>query len=337
MSGVFGAAAGPQGATSGAFWHRALFYRGDGEYLAAATRFIRAGLAGGEAVAVAVPPDRLELLRGALGPDAAAVHFTDMATEGRNPGRIIPGVLRAFCDTRPGGRVRIIDEPVWPGRTALEYAACIQHEALTNAAFDDCPVTILCPYDGSRLSAGILADARVTHPVVIESGRERPSALFAPERAAAAYNTPLPLPPHAPRLDFDSQGLRGARQFAMRVAKDFGVDPTRLDDLALTVSELTTNSVLHGGGEGVIRLWAENGRLACDVRDGGRIGDPLAGRVEPPIGRPGGRGLLMVHQLADLVRDHTGPDGTAIRCYFALPEAGQYADPRNGPREHPPG
>ncbi|MFC4031910.1 anti-sigma factor RsbA family regulatory protein [Streptomyces polygonati] len=308
-----------------AFSHRAFFYRGDSEYLADATAFVRAGLAAGEPVAAAVPPDRLALLRAALGEDAAGVHFTDMAMVGRNPGRIIPGVFTAFCDAQPPGRVRIIDEPVWPGRTPLEYPACVQHEALTNAAFHGRPVTILCPYDGARLPSEVLADARVTHPVVIERGREQVSAHYAPERAAASYNIPLPAPPHAVSLDFDGQGLRGARQFAVRIAGGFGVDETRLDDLALTVSELTTNSVLHGGGYGVIRLWAENGQLACEVKDRGRISDPLAGRLEPPVGRPGGRGLLMVHQLADLVRDHTGPEGTAIRCYFALlPEGGQY-------------
>ncbi|WNI14513.1 anti-sigma factor RsbA family regulatory protein [Actinacidiphila sp. ITFR-21] len=303
-----------------AFAHPALFYRGDAEYLAGTTAFVRAGLAVGEPVAAAVPPDRLALLRAALGADAAGVRFTDMAAAGRNPGRIIPGVLRAFCDAQPPGRrIRIVGEPVWPGRTDLEYPACVQHEALTNAAFHGCPVTILCPYDAERLTARALADARATHPAVIEGGRERTSAGYAPERAAASYNTPLAVPPYADRLTFDREGLRGAREFAVRVAGGLGLRGTRLDDVALAVSELTTNSVLHGGGSGVIRLWAEDGRLACEVRDGGRIGDPLAGREVPPPGRPGGRGLLMVHQLADLVRQYTGPDGTAIRCYFDPP------------------
>jgi hypothetical protein len=30
----------------------------------------------------------------------------------------------------------------------------------------------------------------------------------------------------------------------------------------------------------------------------------------------GGRGILMVNHLADLVRVHTGPDGTSIRVYM---------------------
>ena len=32
-----------------------------------------------------------------------------------------------------------------------------------------------------------------------------------------------------------------------------------------------------------------------------------------------GRGLFLVNQFADLVRLHTGPDGTTMRAYFGLP------------------
>ncbi|WP_308190634.1 sensor histidine kinase [Streptomyces sp. HPF1205] len=304
-----------------AFSHPALFYRGDDEYLDATVAFVRQGLAVGEPVAVAVPAPRLALLRTALGGSADAVHFTDMSAAGRNPGRIIPGVLRAFCDTRGPGPVRIIGEPVWPGRSELEYPACAQHEALINMAFHGRAATILCPYDARALAPGVLADAWATHPVVIENGSERRSRAYAPEHVVAAYNTPLPEPRHPAVFAFDDERLREAREFAVRVAAGFGAGRTGLEDLSLAVAELTTNSVLHGGGSGEIRLWAEDGHLVCEVRDRGRLADPLAGRRVPPPGRPGGRGLLMVNHLADLVRTQTGPRGTVIRAYLALPAA----------------
>lgn len=113
--------------------------------------FIRDGLAAGEPVAVAVPGPNLRLIVAELGTDAEQVRLLDMTQVGRNPGRIIPGVLRAFADAHPGERVRIIGEPIWVGRTGTEYPACAQHEALINLAFTGQPVTILCPYDADTL------------------------------------------------------------------------------------------------------------------------------------------------------------------------------------------
>ncbi|EFL27820.1 putative regulator of sigma factor [Streptomyces himastatinicus ATCC 53653] len=153
------------------FVHPALFYRDDEDYLAGTLPFVLDGLRAAEPVAVAVPGANLRLLRTALGRDGERVRFLDMAEAGRNPGRIIPTVLRDFADRHPGGRVRIIGEPVWAGRTAAEYGPCVQHEALINLAFTGRAVTILCPYDTGGLDTDALADAWLTHPVVIEDGR----------------------------------------------------------------------------------------------------------------------------------------------------------------------
>lgn len=95
------------------FVHPALFYRGTEQYTAGTVPFLEEGLAAGEAVAVAVPGPNLELIKAELGASAAEVTLLDMTRAGRNPGRIIPGVLRAFADAHPAGRVRIIGEPIW--------------------------------------------------------------------------------------------------------------------------------------------------------------------------------------------------------------------------------
>ncbi|WOX17060.1 anti-sigma factor RsbA family regulatory protein [Streptomyces sp. N50] len=300
------------------FVHPALFYRGEEQYTAGTVPFVRAGLAAGEAVAVAVPGPHLELIRAGLGSGADGVRFLDMSEVGRNPGRIIPGVLRAFADAHDGGgRVRIIGEPIWPGRTALEYPACVQHEALINSAFQEREVTILCPYDADRLEPGVLADARATHPVVIDEGAQLPSSAYDPQRVIARYNEPLPHPPGAASIVFDAGELPKSRYFAVQEAERLGLAGLRLQDLTLAVAELTTNSVLHGGGSGTLRIWAEDERIVCEVRDHGRLTDPMAGRRPPSRDQPGGRGLLLVHYVADLVRVHTAADGTTIRFYLA--------------------
>lgn len=299
------------------FAHPALFYRGHEQYVAGTVPFVLDGLAADEPVAAAAPEAQLKLIRDELGSAADAVHFVDMPETGRNPGRIIPGVLRAFADRHPGKRVRIIGEPIWLGRTALEYPACVQHEALINTAFHGRDATILCPYDADRLDATVLADAYATHPLVIEDGRALASPTYDPDQTVARYNEPLAPPPAGAVLTFDTEGLVAARHFAVLQAKGLGLTGTRLEDLALVVAELTTNSLVHGGGSGTVWVWAAGQQLVCQVHDGGTLADPLAGRRPPEHGQRGGRGLLLVHHLADLVRVHTSDAGTTIRCYLS--------------------
>ncbi|MET9440270.1 sensor histidine kinase [Streptomyces sp. NPDC006610] len=301
------------------FVHPALFYAGEQEYVDGTVPFVRDGLAAGEPVAVAVPGKNLDLIRDGLGDVAGAVRFLDMREAGRNPGRIIPGVLRAFADAQPPGRrVRIIGEPIWAGRSADEYPACAQHEALINAAFTGRRVTILCPYDVRRLEERVLTDARATHPTLIRAGQEEGSAAYDPDGVVGRYNEPLPAVPDALAFPFDATTLPLARHTATGEAARFGLEGTRLEDLALAAAELTTNSVVHGGGSGVLRVWSEGGYVVCDVRDRGRLSDPLAGRRPADRDQRGGRGLLLVNLVADLVRIHAGEDGTTIRCWFAL-------------------
>ncbi|GGL68410.1 anti-sigma regulatory factor [Streptomyces fumigatiscleroticus] len=306
----------------GPFRHPALFYGDEEEYLAGTVPFVRAGLAADEPVAVAVPGKNLERIRDALGDAAGAVRLLDMREAGRNPGRIIPAVLRAFADAqRPGRRVRIIGEPVWAGRTAAEYPACAQHEALINAAFAGRAVTVLCPYDVRRLDERVITDAHATHPTVVpagSSGRERDSAAYDPDGVVARYNEPPTAPaPDALTLRFDADSLCRARHLATAEGARLGLGGVRLDDLALVTAELVTNSVVHGGGFGELRVWGEDGYVLCEVRDAGRLTDPLAGRRPAAGEQRGGRGLLLVNLVSDLVRVHVGERGTTVRCWFA--------------------
>jgi hypothetical protein len=77
-------------ATGDPFIHEALFYRSGGEFLAETVPFVRAGLAAGEPVLVALPPIGGAWLREALGADADRARFVDITRAGRNPGRLIP-------------------------------------------------------------------------------------------------------------------------------------------------------------------------------------------------------------------------------------------------------
>ena len=164
------------------FDHCALLYRSEDEYIEWLVPFINDGLHRAEPVLVAVPGDRLALLRCALGNAAANVTMADITGFGRNPGRIIAAHL-AFVERHPDDRVRIIAEPVWAGRTAFETSACMQHEALANIALDGLNVTGLCPYDASCLDKSVLADVRLTHPQIWQGGSRKRSPEYALDHA----------------------------------------------------------------------------------------------------------------------------------------------------------
>lgn len=299
------------------FVHPALFYRSEQDYLHALIPFITDGLALGEPVAAAVPTDNLALLRENLGGDAARVRLLDMTQAGRNPGRIIAGVLRAFADTHPERHVRIIGEPIWPSRTPTEYPACVQHEALINAAFAGRDVTIVCPYDTARLAPEALADATVTHPLLWEPERQRFSEHYAPNDVIDRYNRPLDAPDHAASCTATTgPELSRVRRFIVDHAHRHGLARERVQDLELIVTEMVTNSLLHAGTPGIVHIWPDEDYVICQVSDTGRLNDPLAGRRPPASGQLGGLGLLLVNDLADLVRTHTSDTGTTIRVYL---------------------
>ncbi|WP_245972173.1 sensor histidine kinase [Actinoplanes lutulentus] len=303
------------------FDHPGLLYRTPGEYRRGTAAFARAAVAAGDAVLVAVPGDNLTMLRDELADLGTAVRFADMAVDGRNPGRIIPCVLLAFAAEHAGRRVSIIGEPIWPGRSTVEYPACAAHEAMINAVFAGRDAAILCPYDASELDRTRLHDAWRTHPVMIVGGARRPSPWYVdPYRTAEGFNQPLPeVPSRAGTLSFTQVAeLSRVRRFVAARAGAAGLPAERADDLTIALNELAENSLAHTGAGAAISVWDEAGMLVCQVDDSGHLADPLAGRIPPASSSEGGRGLILAHQLCDLVRIHARPDGTSIRIHMSL-------------------
>jgi anti-sigma regulatory factor (Ser/Thr protein kinase) len=302
----------------GTFRHEALFYAGIDEFLAATVPFVADGVAAGEAVLVVVSADKIERMRAELNGDAAAVRFADMAVVGHNPARIIPA-WRQFLDDNGGGRrpVRGIGEPIWSGRSEDELVECQRHEALLNYAFDGSGGwQLLCPYDTSTLAADVIAEASGTHPHVVADGSQQTSVIYRDD-AAEPFDRPLPSPPRSAKtFAFDATTLEQARRFVAGYAASRELAAARRDDLAVAVMELMANSLRHGGGQGVLRVWHEDDRMACQVTDHGWLADPLAGRVRPSTELERGRGLWMVNHLCDLVQIRSSPTGTVVRAWL---------------------
>jgi anti-sigma regulatory factor (Ser/Thr protein kinase) len=310
----------PPPAKLGAFRHEALFYRGEDEFLAGTVPFVREGVAAGEPVLVAVHPDKAELIAAELNGEAEGVQFVDMPELGHNPARIIPAwrdfVADHLSDDAP---VRGIGEPIWPGRSGEELIECGRHEWLLNLAFaGSSPWRLLCPYDADRLDPSALETACVTHPYLVDQGNTRTSRAYRdPLTDADPFNEPLAPPPSdADELWFTRDDLPAIRRLVSRRAQEAGLDELSTGDLLVAVTEVATNSVRYAGARGRFSVWRDDGRLLCDVRDGGVLSDPLVGRTRPEPSWARGRGLWLANQFCDLVQIRSGEDGNVVRLHM---------------------
>ena len=302
------------------FHHEAVFYTSDDEYLDGLFADICEAVDGDGAVLVAVSEAKARLLRDALGDRVDRVQFTDMERLGRNPACIIP-VWREFIrDAGPGPLVGV-GEPVWAGRSDAELVECrASRVAAQPRVRRAAAVALAVPVRRRGARPGRPEGARHTHPQWSRTAIPAAQRSLRPargghgvgRRAAAAVAPALPSSP------FTDRDLALVRTFVTERARAAGFDDDRLSDLVLAVNELATNSMRHGGGHGVLRTWEEDGTFLFEVRDGGRIDDPLAGRERRPDARGGGRGLWLVNQLCDLVQVRSSQAGNVVRLHMSL-------------------
>lgn len=300
--------------------HQLTFYDDVGGFLASTMPFLREGLEANEPILIALGPRKTELLRGELGADAGRVAFADIEGFGLNPARIIPA-WQDFIDRNAldEGGIRGLGEPIWAGRSPAAVDECERLESLLNLAFGSVPrLALLCTYDRSSLDDDVLDAALLSHPQLSVGGVGGANLDWddhMPEPFAGA----LPPPPLGVfELRFDRDTLRPLRTAVGLEAVEAGLSEQRAADFVLAGSELSTNSVLHGGGRGTAMIWREPESLVLEVRDGGQMTDPMAGRVRPEPTREHGRGLWVANQLCDLMQIRSSPGGTQARLRMNL-------------------
>lgn len=302
------------------FRHEATFYRGLEGLVDQVLPFVQEGVRLGEPVLVAMLSDRLTVVDEALGADSAHVEFVDMEELGRNPARIIPAWRRFLADAPSGSPLRGVGEPIWAGRRPTEIVECRLHESLLNVAFDDGRGwQLMCPYDVKALPGWVVEDAMRTHPVV-GPDLDRSAAYGGHQHATDAFAAALSSPPEwADEIPFGGGDLLALREIVHRLGGRAGLPRDIKDDLVLAAHELATNSIQHGGGQGVLRSWTEADAFVVEVSDSGTIVDPLVGRSLTSAEAQNGRGVWMANQLCDLVQVRSTPTGTAVRLFAWIP------------------
>ncbi len=311
--------------------HLGLLYHDEQDLLTRSIPFVRQGLDRGEPVLVAQPQAFLDRLSRRF-PGEKEITYVDIQEEGRNPGRILPWVLHSFALRHAGRRMRVLGEPIWPGRSALAYPACVQFESQVNLALSDTAITMLCTYDTSALPAQAINDSYYTHPLIVEGGEQpTPSPLYAEEDLPRHYYSPLPRPPReAERMPFGLDDLHAVRGLVAAQAGRVGMHPERSANLQLAATEAATNAILHGGGHGMLFVWSEQGCLVCEFQSNLPLPPPLAGSLQVPPTAVGGRGLSIINRLCDLVRWHASGDRCAVRMWLGLSDLHEVAKPALG-------
>ncbi len=119
-------------------------------------------------------------------------------------------------------------------------------------------------------------------------------------------------------IPFAADDLFELRQLvaAWAVKEALGTEST--EELVLAVHEIATNSVRHGGGVGMLRLWRTGDELVCEIQDAGYIRDAVS--MPRPPGRlaSASRGLWITEQICDLVEIFSSPRGSQVRMHKRL-------------------
>ncbi|MFE5207206.1 anti-sigma factor RsbA family regulatory protein [Streptomyces sp. NPDC056600] len=304
----------------GGYRHELYPYAGGDEFVQGTLRFIEDALEGGEAVVVAVPEDKASMLRAEIREDEA-VRYVDTSRVAHRPGRLIDSwqgwIAKHVEEGRP---VRGIGESPWDQvRSPAEAAELHYHEWLLNKAFAKGPAWwLLCPYDVAHDEGGGLQDMARCHPEMRRDGRTMPCEDYDAQAPYAFVPLTHPCDPYE-EFAYTSGDLPALRGKITACAEEHGLSGLRLRELHLAATEVATNSIRHGGGQGVLRTWSEGDRLVCEFRDAGYMENPLTGRLRPNARQIGGRGLWLVHQLTDLVEIRSSPDeGTTVRLHTGL-------------------
>ncbi len=183
--------------------------------------------------------------------------------------------------------------------------------ALLRAQAESVTVAVASARDEALLRA-LLDDAEALTDVAFAA---LPAAVAACFDAGALAPAPAPVA----ERPLEPADLRTLRRFVAAEAAQAGVARERIADVTVAAHEVAANACMHGGGDAVMRVWAESDCFCCEVADhGGGMHDPLAGLLAPPVTQASGRGLWLARQLCDLVQLRTGGAGTTVRLQVAL-------------------
>jgi anti-sigma regulatory factor (Ser/Thr protein kinase) len=303
--------------------HRALLYGDADEFVDAVAPFVRDGLRQGERILLALSPEKEGWVREALGDAADVIERKDASAMYTRNGPMLTGLLQRFVTNGHSGEapLRVVAEPALSERNPVETRAYSRYEAAANVAYRPFAVTVLCPYDTSRLPDAVLQRALETHPHVLDHAAPRESATFTdPREFIRRHSLVEPPPPDATEIVLERlEDVTSARHRIARLGAAAGLSRSGIDEVSVAVTELATNALVHGLAPRRIWSYSRDGSFVCHVHDAGQgLADPLAGYLVPDITGTSGRGLWIAHQLCDVVEATVDATGSHVCLRMTL-------------------
>ncbi|QXJ26093.1 MEDS domain-containing protein [Actinomadura graeca] len=298
------------------FVHQGCVYAGDEEFLGMAVPFIAEGLRRDEPVLVTTKPANLDLVQDALGRHAHKVDFAETAYFGRRP----PQRVAAFTGYRyrhpHAVRVRILAEPVWSGRSARQVEAWECMESALNTVLTGTGIHMICPYDVRDVPPEIVANARRTHPHMVDGTTVAASGAYTePVSFVRHRSTELPgRPEDAVVLGYGGDLGRMRHAVVMETAM-LGLLGEQLMIFSAAVGEILGGAA-DGPGGPTVALWARPGEVVCDVHLPETTSlDPFIGLHPPTLDPRPGDGFWLARQICDHLDVRCGPDGATVRLH----------------------
>lgn len=326
-------AAGGLPAAAPAYRHEALLFRGSDGFVSAVGTFLREGIDNGETVILALPPERLTLLREAF-PDVRQIPAHPDCHEGVDGGALTWSLTGA-----PGGRllpswqrfaqhwgdrpVRGVTEPMWCARRTAEREECLLAEAMLNLAVPaTVPLWLACGYDADAVPGDVLDETFRSHSLVVDTSTPQGTTTFTgAHHVAAVFERALSAPVEPVRRLAVRPG-NGAEvgDWVRRWATGWGLGRARAGRLAGALRQLGQACLAEGGVDStVLLLWQDGHALmgqlvAADPRDAdGRPTGPVPAHELLAPDSPLGSAVARADDCCDLVQVRSGPDGTVVR------------------------
>jgi len=291
--------------------HEALLYTSADEFASLTASFVAEGLDNDESAVVITSAENLEAFRDALEKHSPLVFLVDADDWYRKPAETV-GRWVGFVEgqvAKGRSRVRGVGEiaPLRRGQAVDEW---LHYESILNTLLTPLPLWVLCAYNTEALPDSIVADARTSHPTVIEQGSASTSDSYVP---------PGGTPPRSLALDGRTRHTRWPVDVAATCAyveaeaRRAGIPEWQLQQLLAAVGEVARNAFVHGGVPVFVTAWGDDVSFVCQIEDSGAgITDVVAGYRPPPNGNDGW-GLWLARQSTDSLEVGRGPYGSAVR------------------------